>query len=388
MSHLFESNEYAPLAERMRAKSFDTFVGQEDLVGDGTLLREALKRDEVPSMIFWGPPGCGKTTLAYIIANEADADCIALSAVSTGKKELREVLVKAKESREFYQKKTILFLDEIHRWNKGQQDALLPAVEHGDIILIGATTENPSFEVNSALLSRTQVFILKELTTEQITGLLQRALQELEITAEDEVLEYLASLASGDARTALNTLEFAHQSGKEMTKELIKDSVEKTFVYDKSGEQHYNMISALHKSMRASDPDAALYWMARMLQGGENPLYIARRIIRFASEDIGNEKPTGIVLAVAAYQACHFMGMPECNLALAQAVEYLALAPKSRSLDNAWKKIMKDIENEPHAPVPMHLRNAPTQLMKEFGYGQKEQDSNLPKNLIGRTYFD
>ncbi|PIW36281.1 MAG: AAA family ATPase [Candidatus Kerfeldbacteria bacterium CG15_BIG_FIL_POST_REV_8_21_14_020_45_12] len=388
MNTLFDKpNPHAPLAEKLRPTSLDDFVGQEELIGPGTMLRELIERDEIPSMILWGPPGSGKTTLATIIAAATGSQFTQLSAVSTGKKDLKQVLEKAKTDREFYQKKSILFLDEIHRWNKGQQDALLPAVEKGDIVLIGATTENPSFEVNSALLSRTQVFVLKQLTEEQIGTLLKRAAGELKVKLPEDVVDFLASLANGDARTALNTLELAHQSGKPLTKTLIKESVQKTFLYDKSGEEHFNMISALHKTMRASDPNAALYWLARMLQSGEDPLYVARRIIRFASEDVGNEKPTGLVLAVAAYNTCHYLGMPECNLALAQAVEYLARAPKSRSLDSAWSAIMKDIIEEPNAPVPMHLRNAPTKLMKELGYGDRDQESNLPENLAGRVYL-
>ncbi len=390
MTTLFseQSKEHAPLADKLRPEALKDFVGHEDLIGQSSMLRQSLEKDEVPSMIFWGPPGSGKTTLAFIIAHMTNANFVQLSAVSAGKKDLKEVLEQAKSDVELHQKKTTLFLDEIHRWTKAQQDALLPAVERGSLILIGATTENPSFEVISALLSRCQVFVLKQLSEQNIITILKRATDELKITVPDDVLGYIATLSNGDARTAINVLEFAHGSGKKITKQVVKDSVEKTFLYDKQGEQHFNLISALHKCMRDSDPDASLYWLARMLEAGEDPLYIARRVIRFASEDVGNEKPTGLVLAIAAYQACHFVGMPECNLALAQAVEYLARAPKSRSIDTAWQRIVKDIQEHPHEPVPMHLRNAPTALMKELGYGSREQDSNLPDNLKDRKYFE
>lgn len=392
MTNLFTAitTEHAPLADKLRPQNLDEFVGHEDLVGKGTVLRDLLEKDKIPSMIFWGPPGSGKTTLAHIIANMTNALFVQLPAVSSGKKDLLAVLEEAQKNQEFYQKKTILFIDEVHRWNKAQQDALLPAVEKGAIILIGATTENPSFEINSALLSRAQVFVLKQLTTEDIVTILKRAMRTLskELPISNETLKVIAQLSNGDARTALNTLEFAYQSGQKITKKLITESIEKTFLYDKQGEEHFNLISALHKTMRASDPDAALYWLARMLQSGEKPLYIARRVIRFASEDVGNEKPTGLVLAVAAYDACHYLGMPECNLALAQVVEYLAKAPKSRALDDAWVQISKDIQDNPHEPVPLHLRNTPTQLMKELGYGKREQESNLPKNLAGKKYLN
>ncbi|MBI2411348.1 MAG: replication-associated recombination protein A [Candidatus Kerfeldbacteria bacterium] len=389
MDNLFTQQvpQHAPLAERMRPQTFDDFVGQEQLIGRDTLLRKILDRGEVPSMILWGPPGSGKTTLANIIANIASAHFVPLSAVTAGKAELKAIIEEAQKQREFYQKKTILFIDEIHRWNKAQQDALLPFVEKGVLTLIGATTENPSFEVNSALLSRCQVFVIKQLSEEDIVVILQRAAKEIGIKVHVDVLQYVATLSNGDARCALNTLEFAYASGKKITKQLITETVQKTFLYDKGGEQHYNLISALHKSMRASDPDAALYWLARMLTAGEDVLYIARRVVRFASEDVGNVKPNGLVLAVAAYQACHWLGMPECHLALAQAVDYLARAPKSRALDDAWSAIVQDIHDHPNEPVPMHLRNAPTKLMRDLGYGKREQESNLPKNLTGKKYF-
>lgn len=388
MSGLFkETTENAPLAEQLRPSTLEAYVGQEELVGEGSLLRSLLEKDEVPSMILWGPPGSGKTTLAHIIAQRTGSSFKELSATSSGKKDLKLVLEQARSDAELYQKRTILFIDEIHRWNKAQQDALLPAVEKGTVILIGATTENPSFEVNSALLSRSHVFVLKQLSGEQIAAILKEGADKLGVELEDDLAEYIGVLSNGDARTALNTLELAARSGRALTKESIAESVQKTFIYDKSGEEHYNLISALHKTMRSSDPNGALYWLGRMLVSGEDPLYVARRVMRFASEDIGNEAPNALVLAVAAYQACHYMGMPECELALAQAVEYCAKAPKSRRVDEAMAAVRKDIENHPHAGVPMHLRNAPTQLMKDLGYGQREQETNLPEELEGRKYI-
>lgn len=390
MDNLFQEQSagHAPLAERLRPQTFDDYIGQHDLVGKTSMLRKAIEQDQIPSMIFWGPPGSGKTTLAHIIANQTNAQFVTLSAVSSGKKQLQEVIAKAQQDLDYYQKKTIVFVDEIHRWNKAQQDALLPAVEKGTVVLIGATTENPSFEVNSALLSRAQVFVLKQHSEENIRTILEHAADELQIILEEEVLQYLAALSNGDARTALNTLEFAHQSGTKITTENIKTIVEKTLLYDKQGEEHFNMISALHKSMRASDPDASVYWLTRMLESGEDPIYIIRRVIRFASEDVGNAAPNGLVLAIAAMEACKLIGMPECSLALVQAVDYLARAPKSRAIDSAYVAAQKDIQENPNEPVPMHLRNAPTKLMKELGYGQREQESNLPANLAGKKYFD
>ncbi|OGY86870.1 MAG: hypothetical protein A2233_05470 [Candidatus Kerfeldbacteria bacterium RIFOXYA2_FULL_38_24] len=389
MDNLFQQGLSAttPLAERMRPHDFSDFVGQEKLLGKDSFLRQALERDEVPSMILWGPPGCGKTTLASIIASKTKSRFQQLSAVASGKKDLIAIVEEAKKQQEFYHKNTLLFVDEIHRWSKAQQDALLPAVEKGVITLIGATTENPSFEVISALLSRTKVFVLEQLNTADLLRIIKRAAKVLKLTVNKEVAVYLAALANGDARAVLNTMEFLGKKSQKITKELIKSAIAKTLVYDKDGEQHYNLISALHKCMRASDPNAALYWLGRMLIAGEDPLYIARRVIRFASEDIGNERPTGLVLAVAAYQACHFLGMPECNLALAQAVEYCARAPKSRQLDEAMAAIRQDIENFPNEGVPMHLRNAPTKLMQELGYGKRTQLSNLPANLQKRKYL-
>jgi len=390
MDTLFTKNDsaHAPLAERLRPRSFDDFVGQEHLIGPQSVLRQAIDNDRIPSMIFWGPPGSGKTTLANIIAATAKAQFCVLSGVTSGKKDLQAIIEQAQKDRDFYQKKTILFIDEIHRWNKAQQDALLPSVEKGLITLIGATTENPSFEVNAALLSRCQVFVIKQLTNEHIAQIIRAGAKELQVALPDEVVDYLAGLSNGDARSALNTLDLAHSTGAAITKDVLKNAIAKTLLYDKHAEQHYNLISALHKTMRASDPDAALYWLGRMLAAGEDPLYIARRVMRFASEDVGNAAPNGLVLAVAAYQTCHAVGMPECNLALAQAVAYLAQAKKSRALDNAWHAIMRDIEEFPNGEVPMHLRNAPTKLMKELGYGKREQDSNLPPNLVGKKYLN
>ena len=372
-----------PLADRMRPQDLEDFVGQRHIVGEGKMLRKIIESDAIPSMIFWGPPGSGKTTLAEIIAKKTDSEFVHLSAVSSGVKEVKKVIEKAQVDSQFKKKKTILFLDEIHRFNKAQQDRLLPYVEDGTLILIGATTENPSFEVNSALISRSRVFVLEALKAEDIKHLLERALSDKEkgfgkinikISAED--LEFLAELSNGDARTALNVLELSVMSeGKTkeiaIDKEKIKEAFQRTnLLYDKGGEQHYNIISALHKSMRGGDADAALYWMARMLEGGEDPLYVARRLIRFASEDIGIANSFALDQAVSAYQACHFIGMPECAVNLAQAVVYMAKSKKSNALYMAYNKVRQDVENFPNEPVPIHLRNAPTKLMKELGYGK------------------
>ncbi len=404
---------FIPLAERMRPENFDDFLGQGGIVGEGKILRMAIEKDEVPSMIFWGPPGIGKTTLARIIANMTKATFIQLSATSGSVKEVREVVKNAKKSQEFNGQKTILFVDEIHRFNKAQQDAFLPYVEDGTIILIGATTENPSFEVISALLSRCRVFIFKALSIPEIEQILDHALKDkvkglgnIKINISVETIKFLVGMSGNDARTALNALELATKfspKGKdgaiEINSEAVKESLQKThLLYDRAGEEHYNIISALHKSMRGSDVDAALYWLGRMLESGEDPLFVARRLVRFASEDIGLADPNALTQAVAAYQASHFNGMPECNVNLAQAVAYLARAPKSNALYTAYQSVQKDIKNLPAYPVPLHIRNAPTDLMKDIGYGKDykynpnfagpvEQDY-LPDELKGNKYLE
>lgn len=404
---------FSPLAERMRPENFDEFLGQGEIVGEGKILRLAIEKDEVPSMIFWGPPGTGKTTLARIIANMTKSTFIQLSATSGSVKDIREVVRNAKKSQEFNGQKTILFVDEIHRFNKAQQDAFLPYVEDGTIILIGATTENPSFEVISALLSRCRVFVFKALSIPEIEQILDHALKDkvkglgnIKISITLETIKFLAGMSGNDARTALNALELAAKFSPkskdgviEISGDSVKESLQKThLLYDRAGEEHYNIISALHKSMRGSDADAALYWLARMLESGEDPLYIARRLVRFASEDIGLADPGALTQAVAAYQACHFLGMPECNVNLVQAVAYLARASKSNELYVAYMKVQKDIKDLPTYPVPLHIRNAPTQLMKDIGYGKDykynpnftepvDQDY-LPKELKGRKYLN
>lgn len=400
MQDLFDKNlkKDVPLAERIRPQDWADFVGQEKIVGEGRLLRQAIEKDHLPSIIFWGPPGSGKTTLARIIAQKTKSEFVHFSAVTAGLADLREVIKKAQENKKFHQKQTILFIDEIHRWNKAQQDALLPHIEKGTVILIGATTENPSFEVISPLLSRCRVFVLEKLTSEEISTILQRGTQELKRKIPNDLVKYLAELSNGDSRVALNALEFACQSSEKIDKEVIKEALQKTHLqYDKGGEEHYNLISALHKSMRGSDADAALYWLGRMLEAGEDPLYIARRLIRFASEDIGLADPQALPQALAAYQAAHFIGMPECNVNLAQAVVYLAKASKSNELYNAYGKVQKDIKETQNEPVPLHLRNAPTKLMEELGYGKGykynpdydksvEQDY-LPEKLKRKKYL-
>lgn len=407
---LFESPSGQPLAARLRPQTLEEYCGQKHLLGEGKVLRRLIESDNIGSMIFWGPPGVGKTTLARIIANRTKANFIDFSAVTSGIKEIKQVMEQAEKSRRFGEK-TILFVDEIHRFNKAQQDAFLPYVEKGSIILIGATTENPSFEVNGALLSRCKVFVLQELRPEELCELLHRALsdergfggQDIEIS--DELVEAIANFADGDARRALSTLEMAVLNGKTeggktiVTEEDIEQCTsKKSLLYDKKGEEHYNLISALHKSMRNSDPDAAVYWLARMLEAGEDPLYVARRVTRFASEDIGLADPRALEIAVAAYQACHFIGMPECSVHLTQAVVYMSMAPKSNALYMAYERAKKDALTMLAEPVPLVIRNAPTKLMKELDYGKGYQyahDSKdkltdmqcLPDSLLGREYY-
>ncbi|MFA6537287.1 MAG: replication-associated recombination protein A [Patescibacteria group bacterium] len=394
---------YQPLADRLRPQKLDDFFGQEEVVGPTSLLKLAIEKDEVPSLIFWGPPGTGKTTLANIIAKATKSDFIEISAVDSGLKDLREHLAKAEQNARL-NIKTILFIDEIHRWNKTQQDALLKAVEKGKIILIGATTENPSFEIRSALLSRCRVFILKSLAKENIVKILQKAivdergLKHKSLKIAQTEIDLIAELSLGDARTALNILEYAASLNNEITEENIKQALQRAnILYDKNGEEHYNIISALHKSMRGSDENASLYWLARMIRSGEDPLYIARRLIRFASEDIGLANSRALEQAVAAYNACHFIGLPECGVILAQAVVYMAKCQKSNELYVAYEKVMDDIEKTGALPAPIHLRNAPTKFMKEIGYGKdykyspdfdyEEKQEYLPEELKDKKYL-
>ena len=411
-SSLFDLPFNEPLASRMRPRSLEEFVGQEHLLGDNKLLRRMIETDQVSSMIFWGPPGVGKTTLARIIANKTKSEFINFSAVTSGIKEIKKVMEDADKNKHLGVK-TIVFVDEIHRFNKAQQDAFLPFVEKGSIILIGATTENPSFEINNALLSRCRVFVLNELTTADILTLLNRALEDdrgfgsenIKITKDD--LKIIAEFANGDARTALTTLDMLVINGTVDKKGIInitKDTVEecltkKTLLYDKDGEEHYNIISALHKSMRNSDPDAAVYWLARMLEAGEDPLYIARIITRFASEDIGLADTNALNVAINVYHACHFIGVPECNVHLTEAVIYMSLAPKSNSCYVAYGKASSDARKMLSEPVPLNIRNAPTRLMKELHYGEGYQYAHdtkdklttmncLPEILIGTTYYN
>ena len=396
MNNLFneEENVYRPLAERMRPKTLDDFIGQEDVIGKDSALRHMIDNDLISSMIFWGPPGVGKTTLAKIIANKTNSVFRQLSAVTAGVKEIKDIISEA-DFNKLSGKKTILFVDEIHRFNKAQQDAFLPFVENGDIILIGATTENPSFEVNSALLSRTKVYVLNSLTYENIISILKRAIikendvNDFVIEYDDESLEIIANMSNGDARSSLNTLEnllnvIKIDKGKKIINKKVIENVlsKKMFMYDKNGNEHYNIISALHKSMRNSDPDAALYYLARMLEAGEDPLYVARRLIRFASEDIGLANPNVLVQANAAFEAVRNIGMPECNVNLAQAVVYLSVSPKSNSLYEAYESVRKDAIKTAHIGVPIHLRNAVTKLDGELGFGEGYQYAHNEKNKI------
>lgn len=399
-----------PLASRVRPRNFDEYVGQQHILGKGKMLRHLIDSDTIPSMIFWGPPGVGKTTLAMIIASHTKSEFKMFSAVNTGVKDIKEIIETAK-NRKLMGIRTIVFMDEIHRFNKSQQDAFLPAVESGDIILIGATTENPSFEVNSALLSRSRVFVLQPLDNSEIVNVMKNALKDergfsgINVTADDKSLEIISVYCNGDARTALNILEMAvnislHNNKAFITKHIIEQCVsKKSIMYDKDGEEHYNLISALHKSMRNSDPDASVYWLCRMLESGEDPLYVARRIIRFASEDVGMADPRALEIAINAYNAAHFIGMPECNVNLTQAVVYMALAPKSNALYAAYEMAKKDVKENRCEGVPLQLRNDVTNMMRNLGYGKGYKyahDYNqkvtsmqcLPDNLKDRVYYN
>ena len=407
---IFGVPAYQPLAARLRPASLEEFVGQGHLLGPGKVLRRLIESDRISSMIFWGPPGVGKTTLARIIAQRTRASFIDFSAVTSGIKEIRQVMQRAEDNRRFGDR-TIVFVDEIHRFNKAQQDAFLPFVEKGSIVLIGATTENPSFEVNGALLSRCKVFVLQALAAEDLTALLSRALHDprgfggQKVVISRDMLELIANFANGDARSALSTLEMVVLNGDTdgdtvtVTEDTLAQCLsKKSLLYDKKGEEHYNLISALHKSMRNSDPDAAVYWLARMLEAGEDPLYVARRVIRFASEDVGIADPRALEIAVAAYQACHFIGMPECSVNLTQAVVYMSMAPKSNALYMAYEAAKKDALTQLAEPVPLVIRNAPTKLMKELEYGKGYQYAHntedkltdmqcLPDSLLGKEYY-
>lgn len=407
---MFESRTSQPLAARLRPDNLDEYVGQSHLLGKGKVLRKIIESDNISSMIFWGPPGVGKTTLARIIAKRTKAEFIDFSAVTGGIKEIRSVMQQAESNRR-YGEKTILFVDEIHRFNKAQQDAFLPFVEKGSIILIGATTENPSFEINGALLSRCRVFVLKPLTDNDIFMLLKRAISDVRgfgsqnVVIDDELLYAISGFANGDARAALSTLEMVILNGEvydnqiTVTKETVEQCTsKKSLLYDKNGEEHYNLISALHKSMRNSDPDAAVYWLARMLEAGEDPLYIARRVTRFAAEDIGLADPRALEIAVAMYQACHFIGMPECSVHLTEAVVYMSVAPKSNAVYMAYESAKKDALTQIAEPVPEIIRNGVTKLMRELDYGKGYQYAHdtkdkltgmqcLPETLAGREYY-
>ena len=409
-----EKLKEAPLAARMRPANLAEFVGQEHIIGAGHVLRTAIDSGKLPSVVLWGPPGSGKTTLAYIMAQATSSHFSPVSAVSAGVADLRKIIEEARERRKMSGQRSLLFIDEIHRFNKAQQDAILPYVEDGTVTLIGATTENPSFEVISPLLSRSQVFVLKPLAPPEIATIINRAISDNErglgafkVALEESALDYLVSMSNSDARTALNALEVAamttppDENGRRfVTLPMVEDAVQhRAILYDKNGEQHFDIISALHKTLRGSDPDAALYWLARMLEAGEDPLYIVRRLVRFASEDVGMADPQALVVSMAAQQAVHFIGMPEGNLALAEAVVYLATAPKSNSLYTAYSAVKKEVTAGRNEPVPLHLRNAPTKLMKDLDYGKGYKyahqfeghfvrQENLPESLKGRQFYE
>ncbi|MFA5228495.1 MAG: replication-associated recombination protein A [Candidatus Paceibacterota bacterium] len=399
-----ENHKNKPLADRMRPETLEEFLGQEEIIGEKKLLREAIKSDKIPSMIFWGPPGTGKTTLATIIAKQTKSEFIRISAVSSGMKDLREIIERAKIDQRLG-KKTILFIDEIHRWNKTQQDGLLPHIESGLITLIGATTENPSFEVRGALLSRSRVFIFKQLDRKNIEDIIKRAIKDkkkglglLKVKINKKGIDLLSNVSNGDARIALNILEYAASVSNNIDVEVVKEATQKaSLMYDRNGEEHYNIISALHKSMRGSDANASLYWLARMIEGGEDPLFIARRLVRFASEDIGLANSRALEQAVAAYHACHFIGYPECNVILSQAVVYMAKCKKSNELYTAYLNVVDDVKKYGNLPVPLHLRNAVSKLMDEVGYGKgykyspehnyKEKQEYMPEKLKNKKYL-
>ena len=409
---LFDRTVPQPLAARLRPEDLSEFVGQKHLLGPGKVLRRLIESDQISSMIFWGPPGVGKTTLARIIAKRTKAEFVDFSAVTSGIKEIRTVMQQADQNTRFGTR-TIVFVDEIHRFNKAQQDAFLPFVEKGSIIMIGATTENPSFEINNALLSRCKVFVLQALTAEDLLELLHHAMTDVrgfggqKVDISEDILYKIANFANGDARVALSTLEMVVLNGDldaagvlHVTDETLEQCIsKKSLLYDKKGEEHYNLISALHKSMRNSDPDAAVYWLARMLEAGEDPLYVARRVVRFASEDVGLADTNALTVAVNAYQACHFLGMPECNVHLTEAVIYVSLAPKSNAMEGAYNRAAADAREMLAEPVPMQIRNAPTKLMKELGYGEGYQYAHdyeekmtrmscLPESIEGRVYYE